>query len=54
MTEEERKVRSGRKAVGGGLYGGSWDSKLWMKVSLSRKKLSKHVIKGTKWKLQFS
>ena len=54
MTGEERKVRSGRKAVGGGLYGGSWDSKSWMNVSLSRKKLSKHMINGTRWKLQFS
>ena len=30
MLERFEKVRSGRKDVGGGLYGGSWDSRLWI------------------------
>ena len=45
-------MRRGRKAAGGGLYGGSWDSRSCMKVSLSTKNSSKHVIKGTNWKLE--
>ena len=53
MFGEERKVRSGRKAVAGGLQGGSWDSRSWIKASFMRKNLSRHMINGTSWKLEF-